>query len=159
MAIKSQQDIKNENKAKLDKVPKSMESKSKEQPVADVKSNEQPIVPLIQRVEAIENYLSKVDAAFERVVIEIGNLKKITQIMDSEISKITGDMVRLTKLEEDRYLELATGVNHLNDKITTLDEYIPVFVDKRINDYFEAFAAENEGTDEQSQTDEQKLKE
>ena len=148
MAIKSQQDIKNENKAKLDKVPKSMESKSKEQPVADVKSNEQPIVPLIQRVEAIENYLSKVDAAFERVVIEIGNLKKITQIMDSEISKITGDMVRLTKLEEDRYLELATGVNHLNDKITTLDEYIPIFVDKQINDYFEAITTENETSEE-----------
>jgi len=148
MAIKSQQDIKNENKAKLDKVPKSMESKSKEQPVADVKSNEQPIVPLIQRVEAIENYLSKVDAAFERVVIEIGNLKKITQIMDSEISKITGDMVRLTKLEEDRYLELATGVNHLNDKITTLDEYIPIFVDKQINDYFEAITTENETSEQ-----------
>jgi archaellum component FlaC len=152
MAIKSQQDIKNENKAKLDKVPKSMESKSKEQPVVDVKTNEQPIVPLIQRVEAIENYLSKVDAAFERVVVEIGNLKKITQIMDSEISKITGDMVRLTKLEEDRYLELATGVNHLNDKITTLDEYIPIFVDKQINDYFEAITTENE-------TSEQKLSE
>ena len=79
--------------------------------------------------------------------------------MDGEISKITGDIVRISKLEEDRYIELATGINHLNDKITTLDEYIPVFVDKQINDYFEAFAAENEGTDDQSQTNEQKLKE
>lgn len=144
--IKSQQDIKNANKAKSDKVPKSMEDKAKDAPVA-MDNNSQPIVPLIKRVEAIEEYLGKVDVAFERVVIEISNLKKILQTMDGEISKITGDIVRISKLEEDRYIELATGVNHLNDKITTLDEYIPVFIDKRLDDYFETISTDIESTD------------
>ena len=153
MAIKSQQDIKNENRLKNEKIPKSMENKAREQPMPNVKSNEQPIVPLIERVSAIESYLAKVDVAFEKIVIEIENLKKITQSMDNEISKITGDFVRLTKLEEERYLELATGINHLNDKITTLDEYIPIFVDKQINDYFEALTVES-GTDTEQKSKE-----
>jgi len=155
MAIKSQQDIKNANRIKNEKVPKSMEQQARDPPATE----SQPIVPLIKRVEDIEAYLGKVDQAFEKIVVEITSLKKIIQSMDGEISKITGDIVRISKLEEDRYIELATGINHINEKVTTLDEYIPVFVDKRINDYFEAFAAENEGTDDQSQIDEQKLKE
>jgi hypothetical protein len=155
MAIKSQQDIKNANRIKNEKIPKSMEQQARDPPAIE----SQPIIPLIERVSAIEAYLGKVDQAFEKIVVEISSLKKIIQSMDGEISKITGDIVRISKLEEDRYIELATGINHLNDKITTLDEYIPVFVDKRINDYFEAFAAENETTDDQPQTDEQKLKE
>jgi hypothetical protein len=141
--IKSQQDIKNANKAKADKVPKSMENKTKDPPV-DMENTSQPIVPLIKRVETIEEYLGKVDVAFEKVVIELTNLKKMMQIMDNEISKITGDIVRISKLEEERYIELATGVNHLNDKITTLDEYIPVFIDKRLDEYFEAISTDIE---------------
>jgi hypothetical protein len=154
MAIKSQQDIKNANRIKNEKVPKSMEHQARDPPATE----SQPIIPLIERVSAIELYLGKVDQAFEKIVIEITSLKKIIQSMDGEISKITGDVVRISKLEEDRYIELATGINHVNEKITTLDEYIPVFIDKRINDYFEAFAAENETLDDQSQTDEKKVK-
>jgi hypothetical protein len=152
--IKSQQDIKNANKAKADKVPKSMENKAKDAPVA--MDNSQPIVPLIKRVENIEEYLGKVDVAFEKIVTELNNLKslmKIIQTMDSEISKITGDIIRISKLEEERYIELATGVNHLNDKITTLDEYIPVFIDKRLDEYFEAISTDIE-TDETNQDEE-----
>jgi hypothetical protein len=146
MGIKSQQDIKNESKAKSDKIPKSMEGKAKEQPVSMIKQNEQqPIVPLIERVSAIENYLAKVDVAFEKVVIEIDTLKKITHAIDSEMSKITGDFVRLTKLEEDRYIELATAINIINEKLTTMDEYIPIFIDKKLDDYFENLVTETEG--------------
>jgi len=149
MGIKSQQDIKNESKAKSDKIPKSMEGKAKEQPVPTMKQNEQqPIVPLIERVSAIENYLAKVDVAFEKIVIEIETLKKITHAMDSEMSKITGDFVRLTKLEEDRYIELATAINGINEKLTVMDEYIPVFIDKRLDDYFENLIAETGSSDE-----------
>lgn len=166
MVIKSQQDIKNANKAKSEKIPKSMEEVAKDKVVMreitkEVEQNVQPIIPLIQRVEAIEAYLGKVDQAFEKIVVEISNLKNLVQIvqsMDGEISKLTGDIVRISKLEEERYIELATGINHINEKVTTLDEYIPVFVDKRINDYFEAFTAETEVND-QSQVDEQELKE
>jgi|WetSurMetagenome_2_1015567.scaffolds.fasta_scaffold96904_3 hypothetical protein len=150
MGIKSQQDIKNESKAKSDKIPKSMESKAKEQPVTVIKQNEQqqPIVPLIERVSVIESYLAKVDVAFEKIVIEIDTLKKITHAIDSEMSKITGDFVRLTKLEEDRYIELATAINIINDKLTTMDEYIPVFIDKRLDDYFENLIAETGSSNE-----------
>ena len=145
MGIKSQQDIKNESRAKSDKIPKSMESKAKENPVSVIKPTEpQPIVPLIQRVERIEEYLSRVDQAFEKIVLEIENLKKITHAIDSEMSKITGDFVRLTKLEEDRYIELATAVNIINEKLTTMDEYIPIFIDKKLDDYFENLATETE---------------
>jgi hypothetical protein len=148
MGIKSQQDIKNESKAKSEKIPKSMESKAKEQPVSMMKQNDQPIVPLIERVSAIESYLAKVDVAFEKIVAEIDTLKKINHVLDSEMSKITGDFVRLTKLEEDRYIELATAINGINEKLTIMDEYIPVFIDKRLNDYFENMIAETDASDE-----------
>jgi len=142
MTIKSQQDIKNEQKAKSDKVPPSME---KVKPMAadnvatPAESSEPEYIINERRITAIEVYLGKVDQAFEKVAMEIENLKgmvKIIQSMDIEISKLTGDIVRLTKLEEDRYIELATAINHANEKITTLDEYIPVFIDKRIEEYF-----------------------
>jgi len=149
MGIKSQQDIKNESRAKSEKIPKSMESKAKENPATVVRPIEpQPIIPLIQRVETIEEYLGKVDQAFEKIVIEIDNLRKTTHVMDSEISKITGDMVRLTKLEEDRYIEIATAINIINDKLTTMDEYIPIFIEKKIDEYFENLATETELVEE-----------
>jgi len=141
MAIKSQQDIKNEQKAKSDKVPPSMENKVKPMAAATAptENSEPEYIINERRITAIEVYLGKVDQAFEKVAMEIENLKgmiKVIQSMDIEISKLTGDIVRLTKLEEDRYIELATAINHANEKITTLDEYIPVFIDKRIEEYF-----------------------
>jgi hypothetical protein len=143
MAIKSQQDIKNEQKAKSDKIPPSMENKVKPvgiAPLLTLPENQEPEYIINERrITAIEAYLGKVDQAFEKVAMEIENLKgmiKVIQSMDVEISKLTGDIVRLTKLEEDRYIELATAINHANEKITTLDEYIPVFIDKRIEEYF-----------------------
>jgi hypothetical protein len=141
MAIKSQQDIKNANRAKNEKIPKSMEKQARDPPATE----SQPIIPLIERVAVIEDYLGKVDQAFEKIAIEIENLKtliKIIQGMDSEISKITGDIIRISKLEEDRYIEVVTGIHQLNDKITTLDEYIPIFIDKRLDEYFEALTTE-----------------
>lgn len=139
MGIKSQQDIKNQTKVKGEKIPKVFENianKEAEQP-----QQNQPIVPLIQRVENIENYLKKVDLAFEKIVMELDNLGKSIRIIDSEISKLTGDTIRLTKLEENRYIELATAINTVNEKLHTIDEFIPVFVDQRINDYFEDLAS------------------
>jgi len=148
--IKSQQDIKNENKAKSEKVPKAMERKT--EPVPDVPVTTAPPVPnLMERMTVVEAYLVKVDMAFEKVASEIENLKsliKIIQNMDNEISKLTGDIIRLTKLEEDRYIELATAINHTNEKVTTLDEYIPIFIDKRIKDYFDELAVETEGLED-----------
>jgi hypothetical protein len=132
MAIKSQQDIKNEQQAKSDKVPPSME-KLKEQPI--------PLPDINERFVAIEVYLGKVDQAFEKIATDIEGLKnllKIVQNMDAEISKLTGDVVRQNKLEEDRYIELATAINRINEKVTTLDEYIPAFIDGRIDEYFVA---------------------
>jgi len=143
MAIKSQQDIKNQTKAKGEKIPKVFENVAQKDP--EPQQNNQPIVPLIQRVENIENYLKRVDMAFEKIVTELDNLRnliKVTQIMDSEISKLTGDMIRLTKLEEDRYIELAGAVNTMHEQIKTIDEFVPVYVDQRINDYFEDLASE-----------------
>lgn len=142
--IKSQQDVKNENKAKVERVPKTMERKT--EPAPDVPI---PATPnLMERMTIVEAYLGKVDLAFKKVAGEIENLKniiKIIQNMDNEISKLTGDIIRLTKLEEDRYIELATAINHTNEKVTTLDEYIPIFIDKRIKDYFDELAVETEG--------------
>lgn len=140
MSVKSQQDIKNANRDKREKIPKSMENKNFPSDQPNAQENPQPIVPLITRVSEIEKYLLNVDLAFSKIVDEIENLKsliKIVQIMDSEISRLTGDMVRLTKLQEDRYLELVNGINAANTKIETLDEYVPIFIDKRISDYFE----------------------
>lgn len=145
--IKSQQDIKNENEAKNKRVPKTMELKT--EPTPDVPI---PATPnLMERMTTVEAYLGKVDLAFEKVAGEIENLKnliKIIQNMDNEISKLTGDIIRLTKLEEDRYIELATAINHTNDKVTTLDEYIPIFIDKRIKIIFDELAVETEGLEE-----------
>lgn len=148
--IKSQQDVKNENKAKSEKVPKTMERKI--EPATDVPVPATPPVPnLMERMATVEAYLIKVDQAFEKVAGELENLKgfmKIAQNMDAEISKLTGDIIRLTKLEEDRYIELATAINHTNEKVTTLDEYIPIFIDKRIKDYFDELAVETEGSED-----------
>lgn len=140
MAIKSQQDIKNQTKAKGEKIPKAFENIAQKGSEPSPQQN-QPIVPLIQRVENIENYLKKVDMAFEKIVIELDNLAKAIRVVDSEVSKLTGDMIRLTKLEEERYIELATAINTVNEKLHTIDEFVPVFVDQRINDYFEDLAS------------------
>lgn len=165
MSIKSQQDIKNENKAKGERVPKSMENKiiSKnpdaqnptsgvKKPVSNPASN--PVsqtstnpVSLNERVNIIEEYLTRVDKAFEAVSEELVNVKtfvKVMQDMDAEISKLTGDIVRLTKIQEDRYIELATAANIANEKIETLDKYIPVFVDNKLKDYFEEISQDDE---------------
>jgi hypothetical protein len=148
MAIKSQQDVKIQTKAKGEKVPKVFEKVAQNTTRQENPQQDQPIVPLIQRVENIENYLKKVDMAFEKIVIEIDTIKKITHAIDSEMSKITGDFVRLTKLEEDRYMELATAINGINEKLTVMDEYIPIFIDKRLDDYFESLIAETGSSDE-----------
>jgi hypothetical protein len=144
--IKSQQDIKNENRIKNERFPKTMEQKNEIEP-----EPVQTTPNLMERVTTIEAYLSKVDQAFEKIITEIENLKnlvKITQNMDIEISKLTGDIVRLTKLEENRYIELANAINHTTEKVTTMDEYIPIFIDKRIKDYFDELAVETEGLEE-----------
>jgi hypothetical protein len=148
MAIKSQQDVKIQTKAKGEKVPKVFEKVAQNDTRQTNPPQDQPIVPLIQRVENIENYLKKVDIAFEKIVIEIDTLKKINHVIDSEMSKITGDFVRLTKLEEDRYIELATAINSINEKLTTMDEYIPIFIDKKLDDYFENLIAETGSSNE-----------
>lgn len=168
MAIKSQQDIKNENKAKSDRVPKSMEDKQISKPPTGqnqtsvvkhpvsnpvgkdkhpVSQNSANPVSLTERVDAIEEYLTRVDKAFEAVSEELVNVKtfvKVMQDMDAEISKLTGDIVRLTKIQEDRYIELATAANITNEKIETLDKYIPVFVDNKLKDYFEEISQDDE---------------
>lgn len=144
--IKSQQDIKNESKARGDKIPKSMENKANP-PQPQANNQPQTITPLIERVASIEAYLGKVDLAFEKIVIEIGNLKTITQEIDGEISKLTGDSVRLMKLEEERYIELATAINQINEKLKLFDEHIPAYIDKRINDFFEELTTETDDSD------------
>jgi hypothetical protein len=165
MVIKSQQDIKNENKAKADKVPKSMEGKlipkelNSEKPVSQKPSNPtsgandpvsqkstHPVSSVNERLDDIEEYLLKVDKAFEAISEELVNVKtfvKIMQDMDAEISKLTGDIIRVTKINEDRYIELATAVNIANEKIETLDKYIPVFVDNKLKNYFEELSQED----------------
>jgi hypothetical protein len=153
MVIKSQQDIKNETKAKSEKVPKSMEGKSRNTPQSQDPEESQPIIPLIERVTTIEAYLARVDQAFEKIVTEIDNLRaliKITQNMDVEISKLTGDVIRLTQLEENRYIELATAINSTNEKLKTLDEFIPIFIDNRLDEYFSEITSEKtESVDDQ----------
>ena len=163
MAIKSQQDIKNENKAKGERVPKSMENKlisknpdtknpvsqKSANPVSSVSNPVSNPVSINERVNAIEEYLTGVDKAFEAVSEELVNVKtfvKVMQDMDTEISKLTGDIIRLTKIQEERYIELATAANIANEKIETLDKYIPVFVDNKLKDYFEEISQDDEDT-------------
>jgi hypothetical protein len=160
MAIKSQQDIKNENKAKSEKVPKGLENKQLISRKSDTQKATQPIAPpqptIDERVNAIEAYLVKVDAAFVTISEELGHFKtfaKIMQDMDVEMSKLTGDFVRLTKIQEERYIELATAANVANEKIETLDKYIPVFVDNKIKSYFEELS-QDESQQEDSQQEE-----
>ena len=168
MSIKSQQDIKNENRAKADKVPKSMENKliSKnpdvKNPVSQKPSNptggvNDPVsqksnpVSINERVSTIEEYLIRVDKAFEAISEELMNVKtfvKVMQDMDTEISKLTGDIVRLTKIQEERYIELAAAANIANEKIETLDKYIPVFVDNKLKDYFEEISQDDAQDDD-----------
>lgn len=161
MAIKSQQDVKNENKAKGERVPKSMENKlisknpDAQTPTSGVKKPvSNPVsqtsanpVSINDRVDAIEEYLTRVDKAFEAISEELVNVKtfvKVMQDMDTEISKLTGDIVRLTKIQEERYIELATAANIANEKIETLDKYIPVFVDNKLKDYFEEISQDED---------------
>jgi hypothetical protein len=156
MVIKSQQDIKNQTRAKGEKVPKVFENVAQKDSRQVEPQQDQPIVPLIQRVENIETYLKRVDLAFEKIVTELDTLGKSIRMIDSEISKLTGDMIRLTKLEEDRYVELANAINTVNDKLHTIDEFVPVFVDQRINDYFEDLASSELPDEAQSAEQENK---
>ena len=156
MVIKSQQDIKNQTRAKGEKIPKVFENVAQKDSRQVEPQQDQPIVPLIQRVENIEIYLKRVDLAFEKIVTELDTLGKSIRMIDSEISKLTGDMIRLTKLEEDRYIELANAINTVNDKLHTIDEFVPVFVDQRINDYFEDLASSELSDETQSAEQENK---
>jgi len=148
MPVKSQQDVKNATKEKSEKVPKSMERKVVVQPNAETK---QPEKTEIERITDIEKYCLNVDKAFAKIADEVNILKAeivtlksiilIVQGMDAEISKLTGDSIRMTKLEEDRYIELANAINRSLEKIDLLDKSIPSFVDDKINDYFEELAS------------------
>lgn len=148
MSVKSQQDIKNATKAKENQVPKSMEGKygSPNKPVQSTQPQKpQPTVE--QRLDGIERYLSTVDQAFAKIVEELTQLRNIVNsisIMDGEISKITGDIVRLTKLEEERYVELVSAINQTHNQVETLNEAIPTYIDKRISEYFEDLVMEDE---------------
>jgi hypothetical protein len=163
MVIKSQQDIKNENKAKSDKIPKGMENKQVIARKSDTQASDAqkatpptPKPDINERVTAIESYLVKVDGAFITISEELGNIKtlvKLIQDMDVEISKLTGDIVRLTKINEERYIELATEANSANEKIETLDKYIPVFVDNKIKSYFEELSQDEPQQEDTQQGD------
>jgi hypothetical protein len=148
MPVKSQQDIKNATKEKSERVPKSMERKVVAQSNPDTK---QPEKTEIERIVDIERYCLNVDKAFAKLADEVNILKAeivtiksiipIVQGLDAEISKLTGDSIRMTKLEEDRYVELANAINKTIEKIDILDKSIPSFVDDKINAYFEELAA------------------
>ncbi len=148
MPVKSQQDVKNATREKAEKVPKSMERKIVAQPNPETK---QPEKTEIERIVDIERYCLNVDRAFAKIADEVNILKAeivtiksiipIVQGLDAEISKLTGDSIRMTKLEEDRYVELANAINKTIEKIDILDKSIPSFVDDKINAYFEELAA------------------
>lgn len=151
MSVKSQQDIKNATKAKENQVPKSMEGKYgphlNNKPVQQSTQSQKPQVTVEQRLEGIERYLSTVDQAFSKIVEELTQLRNVVNsigVMDNEISKITGDIVRLTKLEEERYIELVSAINQTHNQVETLNEAIPTYIDKRIGEYFEDLVAEDE---------------
>jgi len=144
MSVKSQQDIKNATKAKENQVPKSMEGKygptPQNKPQVQQQQPQKPQSTTEQRLDGIERYLSTVDQAFAKIVEELTQLKAAlnsVNIIDNEISKITGDLVRLTKLEEERYIELASAINQTHNQVETLNEAIPTYIDKRIGEYFE----------------------
>jgi hypothetical protein len=104
----------------------------------------QPELTLEQRVIRIESYCGRVDKAFEKLIEELNAVKSlipIVQGIDTEISNLTGNVMRLTKLEEERYIELATAINAENERVNILNESIPEFVDKKIDAYFEEIAA------------------
>ena len=152
MPVKSQQDIKNATKEKSDKIPKSMEKQERQVIVKPQETKEeQKDQTDKERLAVLEKYCSNVDLAFAKFIAELNVIKEelatlkglipIVQRMDTEISKLTGDNIRMTSLEEDRYLELANAINRANEKIDILDKSIPSFVDDKINDYFEEIAA------------------
>jgi hypothetical protein len=172
MAIKSQQEVKNAEKAKSEKIPRSMEKNVIVRPQGqDIKNQviEKPAVnpgvsvestekSITERIYNIETYCGKIDQAFPKLMGEIDRLKnivKIVQDMDSEISKLTGDIVRLTKLEEDRYVELASAINNNTEKINMLDESLPVYITKRIDDYFADLSDITDLTEEQETASEE----
>lgn len=154
MAIKSQQDVKNATKEKENKIPKSMEGKFQSQPSGQ---KQQEILPIDQKIAAIEAYLSKVDQAFVKIseeLSEIQNIINAMKIMDSDISKLTGDVMRLTKLSEDRYIELATAINQTHDRVATLDEYLPAYIDTKLNEYFDETVMVDDGVASPESNDE-----
>lgn len=148
MPVKSQQDVKNATREKSERVPKSMERKVIAQ---SNKETSQPEKTENERINDIEQYCLNVDKAFAKIADEVNILKAeivtiksiipIVQSMDAEISKLTGDSIRMTKLEEDRYIELANAINRSLEKIDLLDKSIPSFVDDKINAYFEELAS------------------
>jgi len=143
MGIKSQQDVKNANRDQRDKIPRSMEGKFPKPPSV-IKTSPIPSESTskelsdVERIRRIELYLEKVDAGFEKIVTELTNLKNILpviQSIDTEISKLTGDLVRLTKLDEGRYIELVNALNETSQKIKNIDEYLPTYINKRIDEH------------------------
>lgn len=139
MGIKSQHDIKKENQMKGEKIPKSMEKLTTQKPTSQNAESKKEL-SVEERLTRIEEYLEKVDKAFERIAGDLVILKNLTaaiQTIDGEVSKLTGDTIRLTKLEEERYIELATAVNQTNEKISDLDKYLPLYIDERFKELFE----------------------
>lgn len=146
MVIKSQHDIKKENDEKRNKVPKSMEKLAKQVPVKNndpeqtsvkITQKKQPAdnMTIDQKIAHIEDYLVKVQSAFTQLSVEITSIKNVLKSHDAEMSKITGDVVRLTSLEEDRYIELVTAFSNMNDKVELIDKGIPSYIESAINEY------------------------
>ena len=141
MVIKSQQDIKKETAANREKIPKSMEKLAKQKPQIDKKNVEQAsatydALPVDEKISEIENYLESVNTVINQNINDINILKSIIKELDSEVSRLTGDLSRLTKLNEDRYVEVATAFNALNHKVKVLDEGIPKYVADKLDAYF-----------------------
>lgn len=164
MSVKSQQDIKNATKAKENQVPRSMEGKygtaQNNKPAAQPATQPVKSQPTTeQRLDGIERYLSTVDQAFAKIVEELTQIKNVVNsigVMDNEISKITGDIVRLTKLEEERYIELVSAINQTHNQVETLNEAIPAYIDKRIGEYFEDLVDSEISKDETAQESQNK---
>lgn len=133
--IKSQKAVKDENVAKANKPPQSMVDKFS-RPKTDVQE-EQHQLTLDERVAQLEKLAVVVDQNFGIIATEFEKTKHIIasiQYHDDEISKIIGDIVKISKFNE----ELAHAINQLNEKLTIMDEALPNYIDQKFNDYLYA---------------------
>lgn len=128
MVIKSQKDVVEATKSSKKRAEDKIRNAN---PTPDMVSN------VDERIKKIESYLTQAAPLIKQ--LERSNER--LDIIETEFSKLVSEFTRVIEIEDDRYIELANVINHMNEKINVIDSGVAPYIDNKIetklNEYFD----------------------